>query len=47
LRHDEDECENCAAQSDIERFVDVLSTEADDHSDDAGGNEEEGGEEVG
>ena len=47
LRHDEYESKNGAAQSDVKRFVDVLSAEADNHSNNAGSNKEEGGEEIG
>jgi hypothetical protein len=47
LGHDEDESEDRAAETDVESFVNVLGAEADDHGDDAGSDEEEGGEEVG
>lgn len=47
LGHDEDESEDRAAETDVESFVNVLGAEADDHGEDAGRDEEEGGEEVG
>jgi hypothetical protein len=47
LRHDQQERERRAAEADIEGFVDVLGGEADDDGEDAGCDEEEGGEEVG
>lgn len=47
LRHHEEESQRRAAEADIECFVDVLGGEADYEGDDAGCDEEEGGEEVG
>lgn len=47
LRHHEEESERRAAEADVEGFVDVLGSEADDDGEDAGCDEEEGGEEVG
>ena len=47
LRHHQEESESCAAEADVESFVDVLRAEADDDGADAGCDEEEGGEEVG
>lgn len=47
LRHDEEESERRAAEADVEGFVDILGGEADDDGEDAGCDEEEGGEEVG
>ena len=47
LRHHEQESQRRAAEADVEGFVDVLGGEADDEGDDAGCDEEEGGEEVG
>ena len=47
MRHDEEESQRRAAEADVEGFVDVLGGEADYEGDDAGCDEEEGGEEVG
>lgn len=47
LRDDQQESERSAAETDVEGFVDVLGGEADDDGEDAGCDEEEGGEEVG
>jgi hypothetical protein len=47
LRYREEEGQSSAAQTNVESFVDVLSCEADKHSDDAACDEEECGESVG
>ena len=47
LRHHKQKSQRRAAEADVESFVDVLGSEADDDGEDAGCDEEEGGEEVG
>lgn len=47
LRHHDEERQRCAAEPDVECFVDVLRDEANEDGDDAGSDEEEGRKEVG
>lgn len=42
LRHHDQECQSCAAQSDVESFVDVLAYEAGEEGDSARSDEEDG-----
>jgi hypothetical protein len=47
LRYRQKKSKSSPAQSEVESFVDVLGCEADEHSDDAACDEEEGREGVG